>query len=141
MTLTIAQRETARDAFLAEHLFDWQRDVESYAYSLPQNALRFGASDELIRRADGHYFDESTLRTFKTHIHELYDGRFLVVSNRYGYEGAPRHYRIVWLSLTDATCAVESHRKTVVSDLKTEFATLGQARTAAKRLAMLTAIV
>jgi hypothetical protein len=141
MTLTTAVRKTALDEFLKEHLLDWERDVQHYAYSLPQNAMRFSASGELIRRADGHYFDESTLRTFKTHIHELYDGRFLIVSNRYGYPGARRHYRIVWLSLTDPTCANESHRRTVVSDLKTEFETLGKARTAAKRLAALTAQV
>lgn len=141
MTLTTDQRVTALGEFMTEHTYDHARDVEYYPYSLPQSAERFGCSDELIRRVSGYYFSEGAMRTFKTHIHELYDGRILVVSNRYSYAGAKRHYRVVWAHKNPSDCNNEAHVKVTVNDLETHFSTLGQARTAAKRLAALTASI
>jgi hypothetical protein len=140
---TADQRITARDEFLTEHLGAdvYARNREHYGYSLPTEAIRYQSSDELIRDQTGYYFTPDTRRTFKTKIDQLYDGRFLVISNRYGYEGARRFYRVVWAVELPATCDNAQHRKVSVEELTTDFPTLDKARRAALKLAQLTATV
>jgi hypothetical protein len=141
--LTTEERTVARDEFLTEHLGAdvYARNREHYAYSLPSEAIRYRSSDELIRDQSSYYFTPDTQRTFKTKIDQFYDGRFLVISNRYGYDGAQRFYRVVWAVELPATCDNASHRKVSVEELGTDFPTLDKARRAALKLAQLTASV
>lgn len=141
--LTTEQRAIALDEFLTEHLGAdvYGRNREHYAYSLPSEAIRYGSSDELIRDQSGYYFTPDTQSTFKTRVDQFYDGRFLVISNRYSHTGARRFYRVVWAVEFPSTCDNPSHRRVGIEQLDRDFPTLDKARRAALKLAQLTASV
>lgn len=142
MTNTATNSDLKRNALITleklidQHIFDPERTRVNYANSLPDKAERFRNEDELMREAQryGHFFDEATMRAFRTKVYEIYGGRFLVISNRANWAGATREYRVVWLYQQPPTCNNKSHIHKSVGTLETRFPSLNAARKMAREL-------
>lgn len=134
--MTVTTGSPALDRFLTEHLYDFERTVLNYAYSLPQNAERFDTLHQAIResqRTGSHFFDEATMQTFKTKVYgKLYDGRIFLTSDNGGWG---RQYRVTWIAKHPMACDNPEHVRLSVERLETKFPTLNAARRAAAELA------
>lgn len=128
---------TTLAGLLNAHLYDYERSAKVYPESMPSEAHRYGCSDELIRdaRRYGHFFDESTMRTFKTKTYELVGERFLIISDKSDW--APRDYRVVWITQDKSTCNNPDHIRKSVNTTDTRFTTIAQARRFAREIAEL----
>jgi hypothetical protein len=124
------------DRFLDAHLYDYPTTWRHYPSSLPQNSLTFTSSDQMARQLAAHgnsWFGADEMRIFRTRIDNLYNGRFLVFSNRHDYAGATRTYHVMWVYAQPES----SHWSTC--KLETAFPTLNKARKAASELAAMVA--
>ena len=124
-----------RDKMLESALYNYDRSREAYPESLPGEAHRYTCSDEMLREARqyGHFFDESTMRAFKTKVYDLVDERFLVISDRNDWDG--RFYRVCWIYQHKPSCDNASHIHKSVEVTETRFSSLAQARKFARELA------
>jgi hypothetical protein len=132
---------TTLAGLLRANMYDYDRTATMYPESQPSEAHRYGSSDELIRdaRRYGHFFDEPTMRTFKTKTYDLFGGRFLVISDKSDW--APRDYRVVWLYQHKPTCDNAAHIHKSVETTETRFSSLAKARKFAQELAELTDLI
>jgi hypothetical protein len=128
------------DEFLTEHMWDYSVTRQHYPYALPHNALTFTSSDQMARQLSAHgnsFFGASEMRIFRTRVDGLYNGRFLVFSNRHRYDGAKRQYHVMWVYTSgdenDPSACWHTDK------LETTYQTLPQARKAAARLAAMVA--
>lgn len=128
---------TTLAGLLNAHLYDYERSAQVYPDTMPSEAHRYGCPDELIRdaRRYGHFFDEQTMRTFKTKTYELVGERFLVISDKSDW--APRDYRVVWITQDKPTCNNADHIHKSVQTTETRFTSLAQARRFAREVAEL----
>jgi hypothetical protein len=126
---------------LRQHLYEYDRYVVMYPESMPTEAHRYGCSDELIRdaRHHGHFFDDSTMRSFKTKTYDLIGERFLVISDKSDWSA--RDYRVVWIYQHKPTCDNAQHIHKSVQPTETRFASLAEARKFAFQLAELTDLI
>lgn len=124
---------------LRARLYDFDNAERVYPESMPMEAHRYGCSGEFIRDAQrfGHFFDEATMRSFRTKTYELIGERFLIISDKSDW--GPRQYRVAWVYQNKATCNNADHiRKSVeTTDLSKSFASLTQARKFAHNVAEL----
>ena len=132
---------TTLAGLLRKHLFDYDRSAMTYPESLPTEAHHYGCSDELIRdaRRYGHFFDEPTMRTFKTKTYELINERFLIISDKSDW--APREYRVAWIYQHKPTCDNVNHIHKSVETTNTRFPSLAQARKFAHDMAGLIKLI
>jgi hypothetical protein len=129
------------EGLLRAHLYDYDRTAEVYPESLPTEAHHYGCSDELIRdaRRYGHFFDEQTMRTFRTKTYDLVNGRFLVISDKSDW--GPRDYRVAWVTQDKSTCNNPDHIRKSVQTTNTRFRSLAQVRRFATDLAGLIKLI
>lgn len=120
--------------FLMEHTYSYESYREMYPESMPDRAHRYTCSEDFIRdaRRYGHFFDESTMRTFKTKVADLIGERFLILSDKFDNEA--RHYRVAYIYQHDSNCNNPDHIRKSVERLETKFSSLAQARKAARTL-------
>jgi hypothetical protein len=126
---------------LRKHLYDYDRTAQTWPESLPTEALHYGSPADFIREARyyGHFFDESTMRTFKTRTYELINERFLVISDKSDW--GPREYRVVWIYRHKPTCDNANHIHKSVQPTETRFRSLAQARKFAHDIAGLIKLI
>lgn len=123
---------TTLSEFLAEHVDHYTATLEHYAYSLPQNALRFESMAKLkfaVSESGSHYFDRDTLRFWSaTTAPRLYRGRVFVES--VCYPDGPRFWRVSWVvgPWRAGACLTVEH-------VDTHFPSYADARAAARVLA------
>lgn len=120
--------------------FTYEECEAHYAYTLPQNALRFSSLGELraaVVESGSHYFDADAIRFFRAKTHkasngrDLWSGRFWVESRQFvGSDGIadPREYMVAWVSRYPETGALSVEKLGSFGDLPA-------ARGWAKRLA------
>lgn len=132
---------TTLSGLLRKHLYDYDRSAIAYPESLPTEAHHYGCSDEFIRdaRRYGHFFDEGTMRTFKTKTYDLVNGRFLVISDKSDWDA--RQYRVCWIYQHKPTCNNADHIHKSVETTDTRFPSLAQARKFATEIAGLIALI
>lgn len=126
---------------LREHLYEYDRYSELYPESLPTEAHRYTCSEDFIRdaRRYGHFFDEGTMRSFKTKTYELINERFLLISDANDWDG--RTYRVVWIYQHKPSCNNASHVHKSVETTETRFKSLVKARKFANELAELISLI